>query len=407
MIRVLLTVFALLTTAFAAASEPLTFDEAIVLAMRAGAGAELDHSPAQLPRRQSPEIRLETAGNAGRALDPFSSDILDTEALTTALTVHYPLWDGGAYRAQVEALEARAAKGHVHLGDARFATLVGAFGDLYLAQEQEVVLRPLHARLAAEAEKAMRLLEAAEITALEASGRRSLAAAYASQLLEVDIRRENASARLRELAVDPPATVTLDESPAAPHVAADSVVLDDRVRSGSRALAESRARERAIAASSGFTATLSALAGATTARSEYHDVTSTGTFGVYGLRVHLSYPLWRNASVASAEARMAVHESARLQAEASEAARQRLASLQRDENAEARRIALLQQQLEEARLAAASVERLARAGLRPASDVAFATAEVERRRLDLLAARVQRWKIVQQLRWLLEPRDRS
>jgi outer membrane protein TolC len=407
MIRVL-AVFALLTTAFAAASEPLTFDEALVLATRAGAAAAgLDHSLAPLPLRQSPEVRVETAGNAGRALDPFSSDILDTEALTTALTVHYPLWDGGAHRAQVEALEARAAKEHAYLSDARFTTLVEAFGDFYLAQEQEIVLRPLHARLAAEAEKAMRLLEAGELTALEASGRRSLAAAYASQLLEVDIRRGNASARLLELAVDPPATVTLDESPAAPHVAESSEVADDRVRSGSRALAVSRARERAVAASSGFTATLSALAGATTARSEYRDATSTGTSGVYGLRIHLSYPLWRNASVASAEARMAVHESARLQAEASESARQRLASLQRDEDAESRRIALLQQQLEEARLAAGSVERLAQAGLRPASDVAFATAEVERRRLDLLAARVQRWKIVQQLRWLVEPRDRS
>lgn len=380
----------------------LTFEEALA---RAGGGSvpAVNADPvAALRGPRLPNVRIETIGNVSRTLDPFTADPLDTQALTSVLAFDYPLWDGGARRAQLEALGLRSRAGPAGLEEARFMSLVESFGDLYLAQQQEAILRPLQERLAAEAERSARLLQAGEISALEASHRRSLAAAWASQLLETEVRRNDAAMRLREtLAMESEPVVVLDQAATAPvALAEDARLADDRVLAGDRAVEEGRARERAIEASSRFTATLSGLAGATTARSEYRDDAASGTYGIYGLRVHLSYPLFRNTSIAAVEARLAVEESLRARDQASAAARQREASLLREESASQRRIELMRQQLEEARLAAASVERLANAGLRGPADVAFVQADVDRRRIELLGLVVQRWKLVQQVRRL-------
>jgi outer membrane protein TolC len=393
--------FALSIAAAPVTGPALTFDEALALAEGRTAAVRSGDPLRELRGPRLPDVRIETSGSATRTLDPFTANPLETEAATTVVAFDYPLFDGGARRAQLEALEARTRLRPRGLSEARFAEILEAFGDLYLGQQQETIIRPLQEKLGAEAERAARLLRSAEISNLEASNRRTLAAGYAAQLLEVEARREDAAARLIDtLGLQTEPAVVLDASgPGDPRDVATTV---ERVDPNQAAVEESRARERAVAASSGFTATLSGLAGATTAHSEFNDVSSAGTYGIYGLRVQLSYPLLRSTSLAAAEARIAVQESLRAQEDASAAARQRIASLRREEQTADRRIDLLRQLLEEARLAAASIERLANAGLRPGADVVFTQAEVERRRLDLLAAQVQRWKTAQRLRWLAE-----
>jgi outer membrane protein TolC len=383
------------------AGSALTFEEALRRARGGTSSTRVDPVSA-LRGPTLPNVRIETVGNVSRTLDPFTADPLDTQALTSALAFDYPLWDGGARRAQLEALELRARFGPEGLEEAKFTSLVESFGDLYLAQQQEAILRSLQATLSSEAERSARLLQAAEISALEASNRRSMAAAWASQLLEAEVRRDDAATRLREiLGLENEPVVVLDETATAPAIRDENErVSDDRVLAGELSVEASRARERAVEASSRFTASLSGLAGATTARSEYRGDAASGTYGIYGLRVHLSYPLFRNTSIAAVEARLAVEESLRARDQASIAARQRAASLLREEAASQRRIELFGRQVEEARLTAASIDRLANAGLRGPADVAFVQAEVERRRLELLAVRVQRWKLVQHLRWL-------
>ena len=397
--------FALSIAAAPVTGPALTFDEALALAEGRTAAARSDDPLRGLRGPRLPDVRIETSGSATRTLDPFTANPLETEAATAVVAFDYPLFDGGARRAQLQALEARARVRPRGLSEARFAEILEAFGDLYLGQQQETIIRPLQEKLSLEAERAARLLRSGEISNLEASNRRTLAAAYAAQLLDVEARREDAAARLIDtlgLQTEPALVLDPAHSPDAPHFAMTA----ERIDASQAAVEESRARARAVAASSGFTATLSGLAGATTAHSEFNDVSSAGTYGIYGLRVHLSYPLLRSTSLAAAEARIALQESLRAQEEASAASRQRIASLRREEQSAVRRIDLLAQQLEEARLAAASVERLANAGLRPGADVVFTQAEVERRRLDLLAAQVQRWKTAQRLRWLAEREPR-
>jgi outer membrane protein TolC len=393
--------FALSIAAAPGAGLALTFDEALALAAGRTPAAHSDDPLRDLRGPRLPDVRIETSGSATRALDPFTANPLETEAATTVVAFDYPLFDGGARRAQLEALEARTRHRPQGLSEARFAEIVEAFGDLYLGQQQETIIRPLQEKLVVEAERAARLLSSAEISNLEASNRRTLATAFMAQLLEVEARREDAAARLVEtLGLQTEPAVVLDPSPAPDSLS--SARKAERVDPTQAAVEESRARARAVAAASGFTATLSGLAGAAIAHSEFNDVSSSGTYGIYGLRVHLSYPLFRSSSLAAAEARVAMQESLRAQEEFSAAARQRIATLRREEQTAERRIELLEQQIEEARLAAASVQRLANAGLRSSADVIFTQAEVERRRLDLLAAQVQRWKTAQRLRWLTD-----
>jgi len=68
-------------------------------------------------------------------------------------------------------------------------------------------------------------------------------------------------------------------------------------------------------------------------------------------------------------------------------------------NAADKRIALLAQAAGVARQREESVTRLVRAGVRTENDLVDATAEIARREGDLLAVRVERWKLEQQLRW--------
>lgn len=380
----------------------LTFAEAIGIAQGEAPEAVEEDYAAALRGPRLPDVRIEATGNTSRTLDPFTSDPLRLAALSSVLAVDYPLLDGGARRAQLAAIEARQRRSRApRLDEARYDEIVEAFGDLYLAQRQEELLRPWNEKLSAEAERATRLLQSGEIANLEAAGRRSQAAMSARQWLDLESRREDASARLMAiLGLQSEPTLALD---GAELPANGSGLRDPYLAATEAALEENRARLRTLEGPSRLTATLSGFAGMTSGRSEFNDVSSSGTFGIYGLRVHLSYPLFRGAQVAAAEARLAVEESTRLREEAATAAKKQEDALRRQVRTIERQLELQQQQLEETRLTAASVQRLADAGLRSNADLVFVATDVARVEAEVLALQVQRWKSVQRLRRLSAP----
>lgn len=391
----------LLASAPADVPGTLTFSEALEIAQGTRPRVDEEDLAAALRGPRLPHVRIETTGNTSRTLDPFTSDPLQINSISSILAADYPLLDGGVRSAQLAAIEARQRRATAtSLDEPRFEAIVEAFGDLFLAQQQEEVLRPWNARIEAESERATRLLQSGEITNLEAASRRSQATAGAQFWLDLQARREDASARLMEiLRLPSEPRLALDDVDLRP--AAEETPLRDRYLAAMEvSLEEARMRVRTSELPSRLTATLSGFAGVTSASSEFRDVTSSGTFGIYGLRVHLAYPLIRNASLAAAEARLALVESTRLREEAEEAARKRADSLRRQLLASERQTELLQQQREEARLTAASVQRLSDAGLRTNTDVVFVALDVARLEAELLAAQVRRWKSVQRLRWL-------
>ena len=138
---------------------------------------------------------------------------------------------------------------------------------------------------------------------------------------------------------------------------------------------------------------LSGYAGLGAAQSSFGSLTSEGSFGVYGLRIHLSYPLFRGVDGLSlAEARADLEHNLSLQSEAVDAARLKASEYRLRLSSAEKRIDLLRRSLETAREREAALARLVEGGVRLPSDLAHARADRARRQVALLGAEVERWK---------------
>lgn len=378
------------------AGPPLTFTEAVALARRNSLDEDrgIDRTLEGLGRRRLPDVRIEATGDTSRTLHPFTADPLESSVVSSILTATYPLYDGGAAEARIDAARAHLRRdGNGPLTDTRFAVLVAAFGDLHSAQRQAELLEPLLAGLTAEAERSVRLLEEGAITTLTAAQRQEIATSYASRMLELELRRGEAAERLRELTGLPEEPRPVLDGPPPP--------AGPRVDSAAAMIAESEARLRHARAAAGFQATLSTWVGAAAGRSDFQNLQSSGTFGVYGLRVHLSHPLFRpDSRIAVTEARADLELARTAADDARRAAGAQRGALARSARAAEKRLALLQTGVEQARLSEESMSRLVAAGLRTESELLYARAEHTRRRMDLVAAEVERWKAARLLDWL-------
>jgi outer membrane protein TolC len=383
----------------------LTFDDALVLARGAASTSEVTPSPVSSLRSHLPDVRLETIGNTSRTLHPFSADPLATNIASSVIAFDYPLWDGGVSSARIHAAESRLRMRQRSggLDEARFTRVLEAFGNLYLAQRQTEIFRPVADSLSNQAEASARLLESGELSNVQAGERREVAISWASLLLDVEARRAEAAAQLNILlGIEGEPELTINFSEPVPEAREVKGVRDARIEAATIATEESRSRLASARAAAGWRATLSGSAGAASAQSSYNDATSSGTFGIYGLRVHLSYPIFAgtsSASIAEAEADLQMRLAAR--EEAIDLARNRLTSLQTRVETERKRAALLRESLSEARRGRASTQRLIDAGLRLPGDIARSDAELARREADLLSVEVARWKTGRLIEWLV------
>jgi outer membrane protein TolC len=379
----------------------LTFEDAMVLVAK--------NSPAAPPvptgigglRSRLPDVRVETTGNTSRTLDFFADGPFEVRYASSVLAFDLPLWDGGASEAHIASVEGKLRRlaAHDRVDDARFEQLLDAFSALYLAQKESAVIGAVTELLSEVESRSARLAAAGEMTNLAATERSEIALAFRSRLLEIQARRIDAAARLRLLTgVEAEPKLVLDLSQPAPAAVTSENATDDSVQAATMALEASRLRLREVTMFSGFRATLTGFGGFGSASSRFRDNSSRGAFGVYGLRLNLSYPILRGGgSIAVVEARADVAQSEANRAAAVETARLRAAEYRVREETSRRRIDLLQQSIEVSKQREESLQRLVSAGIRSDSDLAQARGERVRREADLLAAQVERWKAAQLL----------
>lgn len=394
---------ALIASAAGADAPALTFDTALALAAKdAGAVASpsLRSDLERLGTTRLPSIRAEAVASSSRTLHPFFADPLESDVASAGLAFDYRLWDGGAARAREQVLEGRLRRyaGPAGLDDGEFHQLLDTYAELYLVQQQMALFEPLGQRLDQEAERADRLLSSGEITNLTAAERRDAAYSLRQRMTELEGRRADAAARLTFLTgVKEEPRLVLDPPPSAPTTGS---AVNDRVDTASMAVDEAAARLRQAERGSGFTVTLSGSAGTAAARSHFREVTSTGSFGVYGLRLHLSYPLFGSRDGLSVvEARADLRQTLARQRTALDTARLRAHSYRVREQTMRKRIDLGRRSVEQAGEREQSLERLAAAGLRSESDLVAMRWERVRREAELLAVEVELWKALRLLWW--------
>lgn len=384
----------------------LTFEDAVGLVAKNSPAPKISSDIGGL-RSRLPNVRIETTGNTSRTLDFFSDGPFEARYASTVLAFDVPLWDGRASDARISAVASRlrriAARDRVD--DARYAQLLDAFSDLYLAQKESDSVAALSELFSEQESTTERLRTAGEISNLAAAERTEITLALRMRLLEIQARRIDAAAKLRLLTgVEAEPKVALDLSQPSAAQVTSAGITDDSVQAATVAVDASRERVREMAMLSGFRATLSGFGGYGGASSRFRDSTSRGSFGVYGLRVNLSYPLFRGrGGVEDVEARAGLAEAEALRDSAIETARLREAEYRMREETARRRIAVLEESINVAKLREESLQRLVKAGMRSESDLDHARSERVRREGDLLAVRVERWKAAQLLTRMMKP----
>jgi len=362
-----------------------TFDE-LLARLSASRAANV---PAQPTTASKPVVRLESTVQSARSQELFVRTPFDLRAATMTLAVDYPLRDGG-YRAaadaiaQADAADVRAAQTAV--SDADFNALLDAFGELYVA-------RAALARANAPSEdRTQTLLASGQISNATAAAWQERALALRARQLDLELRKVDAEARLQELLGDVGEIAPVLDVPSALPPPPALAAAERRVERARLFVREMEARRRP-------NVTLSGYAGAGAANSTFAGTTSSGAFGIYGVRVQLSLPLFdhtSDADVARAELELARAEADRDAAlrEAGRAAAQETRRIE----AEKKRIAILAESYDVARRRQESMARLAGAGLRTDADALAAAGEVAERAMRLDEARVEEWKSTQRLR---------
>lgn len=396
---------AAIASADLSAAEPLTFDQAITLAAgRAGdatAAAPLRAEIAALRRSQLPSVRAEVTGNTSRTLDLFAEGPLAVRYASSVLAFDYPLWGGSSTRARMDALRSKLQRVETGAGldDARYTQIVDAFADLYVIQRQTEVTRTFAERIEEAVKRSEELLSKGEISNLIATERQESALAYRTRLLDLEARRIEAASRLRLLTgLESEPSVSLDPA-AVREIAADAASFrDDVLDNANIAVEESRSRLEIARSGGGFRAFLSGFAGVGAAESDFRSQRSSGSFGIYGLRLNLVYPLIGGSSgVAIAQAQADLARSIAVRDEAMRAASVRAAEWKLRQETAARRAVLMEQSIDAARRRVDSLQRLVEGGVRSESDLAIARDDLLQREIDLLQTQIARWKAAQVL----------
>ena len=392
----------------AAEAQPaMSFADALALAEKSAPAQTTADDVSALRRTRYPDVRAEVSAGRSRTLDVFAEPLAIRSA-TGLLSFDYPLFDGGGRASRVRALEARVRR--IERGavdDARFARLVDAFGDLHLAQRQLELFKPVAETLSKESDRSDDLVAAGDISNITAVERREVALGFAGNVLELEARRADAAARLRMLTgVESEPQTVLDSAPALLDQLDGVSFRDDWVDAASLSVEESEARLAQVRAANGFQAMLTGSLGIGAAESEFRGVRSDGTYGIYGLRVHLSYPLlgW-TPRIAVAEARVDLDQAIASRDDARENARLRAAEYMLRRQTSERRLGLLRRSVEVARQREESLRRLVEAGVRSESELVHAAAERTRREGEIIAAEVENWKAAQLLARMSVPAE--
>jgi outer membrane protein TolC len=392
------------------AQGPLTFETALARAVRMRTGTMMDAEHAAildaLPSQTMPSVRAETSLSSAENLNLLSDRIERFDAFTTIVAIDYPLLDRGAERRRRDTLrtDAQLLRGRaLDESVGVFHDTLEAFAQLYLAQERLQLLQSGATRAAELRRRAHVLLEGGEISNITAAQWQDQALATESQLVDLELQRLEAETRLRQLTGERSSgelRVSLDLEDGRPNRGPESIVEGDTAVARA-SLNESRQQlvlQEAVAARKPQLL-LSAFGGIAAVPGSNRPETDEGTFGIYGLRMSLSLPMFDPASARRiAEARLQLHEAARVREVTEAATRNRIDLLWLALDATEKRLELLTDAVQVARLRQESVARLVAAGARPEADLVETANATARRESDRLAVRVERWKLLQRIR---------
>ncbi|HEX6087970.1 MAG TPA: TolC family protein [Thermoanaerobaculia bacterium] len=405
---------ALLFTVIAHAQVTVTFPMAVERAMRMRAGTTTYADQAAmldaLPFYTLPTVRAETAFSSAENLNLLSERVDRFDAFTAVVSVDYPLLDGGAERRRVAALRADAQilrRRAVDEAEDVFRETLEAFAQLYTAEQRINLLHSGAARAAELRQRARVMLESGEINNLTATQWQDQALATESQLVDLELQRLEAETRLKQLIGDTSseglrASLELNDEPMLREIKVEQIVeTDAAVARASLVQERQRLALQEATAMRRPQVLLSAFGGVAAVPSTFKADADEGTFGIYGLRVSLSLPMFDAAAARKlAEARLQLEEATRVRAVTETATRNRIDLLWLALAAAEKRIKLLTDAVEVAKQRQESVTRLVLAGVRPEADLVETANAVARRESDLLAVRVDRWKLQQRVRYV-------
>ena len=382
-----------LLSAVVAQAQTVTFSTALDRALEVRGIPAPQSEIETISFRKQPTVRAETGLSTAQDLNLITQNLTRFDAITALITVDYPLLDGGSAQRQLAA--ARTSQQLVRLralaeADEVFRETLDAFARLAIAEQRLEMLRDSAMRARSLRERSTTMLEAGQISNAVAAQWQDQALVTESLLVELELDRLDAETRLKQLMGDTspnPIHVTLDGTPPSRRLngrrpaAVERAALEEEQRR--IALQDALALRRPQLMMSGFGGVANV---------------DDGTFGLYGLRFSLSLPMFDAAAARRlAEAKLEVEEAERARSVIERTSKNRADLLRVAIDATEKRIALLLQALDVARQREASVIRLVRAGVRPEADLADATSSVARRESDLVALRVERWKLQQQL----------
>ena len=378
----------LVVLSLSARADVITFPSALERAMRAAPNydAILD----AIPSRTLPVVRAETSYSSAENLNLLSETIGRFDAFTAVVSVDYPLLDSGANRLRVAALRADAQVLRHRALDERervFHETLDAFAQLYIAEQRIQLLRDGAARAAELRRRAHTMLDAGEISNITAARWQDQALATESMLVDLELQRLDAETRLKQLIGDTsPATLHAELDLNAPDAGLPARPSSDAsITRASLAVQQASAHRRPQLLLSGFGG-VAAVPNTTSA--------DDGTYGIYGIRLSLTLPMFDAAGASRlAEARLQLEEAMRARDLAETAMRNRLDLLRLASSAAEKRITLLTDAVRVATQRQESVARLVSAGVYREADLVDAANEVARRESDLLIVRVERWKL--------------
>jgi outer membrane protein TolC len=381
-------------------------EEAHDVSPAAISAAELLDAPP--PRISFPILRIETSATTANSVDFLARSAYRYDALTSLLSVDYPLIDGGIREKQVRVakLEAQSFRQRLHeMSDNLFRETLDAVARLYAAQERLRILNAGLQRAVEMRDRARKMLEMQEISNVTAAQWQDEAIVAESQLLDLELQRLEAETHVRQLMGDTSGEpfeleIAIEEPPESralalaadpePMVAADQGVARATMLFERRKLALEEAE-----AARKPQVMMSAFGGITALR----DVGNDNGYGIFGLRFSIALPMFDAAtSRRVAEARLEAEQAGLERRTTTELIRRQTSTLWLGIASLEKRIGLLARMVEVARKREESVIRLVAAGVKPENDVADAAADRARRESDLLAARVELWKYQQILK---------
>ena len=394
------------------ADTTLSFQQAVDRAMKTRALTSTYEEHAStleaLPFRTMPVVRAETGISSAENLNLLTENVGRFDAFTALVSVDYPLLDGGAEqrrmlgaRTDAQLIRRRA----IDEAEEVFRQTLDAVAALYTSEQRIRLLRDGAQRAAVLRDRARLMLEAGTISTVTATTWQDQALATESMLLDLELQRLEAETRVRQLIGDTgtePLHIEIDihDEPMLREIRFEQVISADAAVAGATLLEQRRklALDETLSARRPQIL-LSAFGGVAAVPSSYRTDASEGTFGIYGLRVTLSLPMFDPASARRvAEARLELEEAARVKTLTATATKNRLDLLWLGVAAAEKRIDLLTQAVEVARRRQESVVRLVTAGVRSETELVEAANDVARRESDLLAVRIDRWKLQQIMR---------